>query len=75
MPEMRAIQLKTTVLNQDSLSAISRTEEVQSLRKVRHRGVKYHYVPDAINTSVIAVPHVASTENRGGDFDERAYWG
>lgn len=37
-------QAPVTAIFQDNLGTISWTEDVQGLRKVKHVGIKYHYV-------------------------------
>lgn len=62
--EFDAMQSEPTELNQDNLGTISWTEEVQGMRRVKHIGVKYHYVRDVVNSGAVQVQPVASEDNR-----------
>ena len=52
----------TTVL-QDNLGAISWTQDVQGLRRVKHVGIKYHYVRDSIENKDAEVKFTPSNQN------------
>lgn len=64
MAELEAIQTQPTVLHQDNLGAICWTTEVQGLRKVKHIGIRYHYVRDAVDERAVQVEYVASADNK-----------
>ena len=49
---------------QDNLGTIRWTEDVQGLRKVKHIGMRYHYVRDAVDTRNVAVQYTESEHNR-----------
>lgn len=64
LTELGVSQKGPTVVHQDNLGTISWTNEVQGLRKVKHIGIRYHYVRDAVDARAIEVEYVPSTENK-----------
>ena len=62
--ELKAEQSNPTVVHQDNLGTISWTTEIQGLRKVKHIGIRYHYVRDAVDEKAIEVEYVPSSENK-----------
>lgn len=53
-----------TVIWQDNLGAISWTEKVQGLRRVKHVGIRYHFVREAVDSGRIKVLYTPSDSNR-----------
>ena len=53
--ELKVFQSQPTVVHQDNLGTISSTNEVQGLRKVKHIGIRYHYVRDAVDSKALEV--------------------
>lgn len=49
---------------------ISWTEEMQGMRKVKHMGVKNHYVLDTVNTGKIADNNDSSPNNRSDGLNK-----
>ena len=62
--ELKAEQSNPTVVHQDNLGTISWTTEIQVIRKVKHIGIRYHYVRDAVDEKAIEVEYVPSSENK-----------
>lgn len=62
--ELQVIDGAPTTIMQDNLGTISWTEGVNGLRKVKHVGIKYNYVRDAVDTNVCKVEYTPSAENR-----------
>jgi len=62
--EVHIQQSGPTQILQDNLGAISWTQEVQGLRKVKHVGIRYNYVKEAVQTMQVEVKHIPSSENR-----------
>ena len=56
-------QSDLTVLHQDNLGAISSTNKVQGLRKVKHIVIRYHNLRDAVELKVLQAHYVATTGN------------
>lgn len=81
--ELGVPQMSPTTVLQDNLGTISWTEEMQGLRKVKHIGVKYHYVRDTVDSETVQVSHTPSSENRadsltkvlvGEDYKKHRVW-
>ena len=53
-----------TVVYQDNLETISWTEGVQGLRKVKHVGIKYHYVRSKVYNATVKVLYKTSEDNK-----------
>lgn len=49
--------MSPTNVFQDNLGTISWSEEMQGRRKVKHIGVKYHYVRSAVYSETVQVDH------------------
>jgi len=49
---------------QDKLGAISWTEEVQGIRKLKHVSIRYKFVKEALQTMRVEVKHILPSENR-----------
>ena len=64
LSELNASQSAPTVLHQDNLGTISWTTEVQGLRRVKHIGIRYHYVRDAVDSKKIQIQYTTSSENK-----------
>ena len=64
LEELHVFQSEPTTVYQDNLGTISWTTEVQGLRKVKHIGIRYHYVRDAVDAKTICVEYTPSTENK-----------
>lgn len=64
LEEVHCLQSEPTTIFQDNLGAISWTDHVQGLRKVKHVGIKYHYVREAVQHKHVCVKYTASSENR-----------
>lgn len=64
MAEVCCPQVKATTIYQDNLGAISWTEHVQGLRKVKHVGIKYHYVRESVDAKHVTVQYTPSADNR-----------
>ena len=64
--ELNVFQSQPTVVHQDNLGTISWTNEEQGLRKVKHIGIRYHYVRDAVDSKAIEVEYIPSAENKAG---------
>ena len=48
---------------QDNLGSISWTGKGQGLRKVKHIGIKYHYVRSMVDDGKVQVLYVSSVQN------------
>lgn len=66
--DLRAVQDGPTVVFQDNLGAISWTSEVQGLRKVKHVGIRYHYVRGEVDAGTVQVEYCESSKNRADTF-------
>ena len=64
MAELNVYQAAPTIVHQDILGAICWTNEVQGLRKVKHIGIRYHNLRDAVDSKTVRVQYIASTENK-----------
>lgn len=64
LTELGLPQDKPTVMFQDNLGTIKWTESVQGLRNVKHVGIRYHYVREAVESSAIIVQYVSTLFNR-----------
>lgn len=53
----------TTVL-QDNLGTITWTQDVQGLRRVKHVGLRYHFVREMVDNMAIKVVYVPSDKNK-----------
>lgn len=53
------------------LGAINWTEKVQGLLRVKHVGIKFQVVRQALQNRLIRVPHVPSAENKADPFTKR----
>ena len=62
--ELKAIDTGPIIIKQDNLGSISWTEGVNGLRKVKHVGIKYHYVRDSVERKIVQVGYTPSAENR-----------
>ena len=62
MAELNVYQAAPTV-HQDNLGATCWTNEVQGLHKVKHIGIFYQYVLNAVDSKTVQVHYIASTEN------------
>lgn len=82
--ELKAINdgYPTQVL-QDNLGSISWTEDINGLRKVKHVGIKYHFVRDCVESKIVKVGYTPSPDNRsdsltkvviGADFIKHRLW-
>lgn len=58
-----AVQYPTNVY-QDNLGTISWTTEVQGLRKVKHVGIRYSYVREAVDNQLVNVLYTPSIKNK-----------
>lgn len=50
LTELHAPQPNPTVMHQDNYETISWTKKVQSIRRLKHIGIKYRYVRDAVQS-------------------------
>ena len=64
LDELGVSQSDPTVLHQDNLGAIIFTNELQGVRKVKHIGIRYHYVRDVVDSKALQVQYFASTDNK-----------
>ena len=64
MAELNVYQAAPTIVQQDNLGAICWTNAVQGLRKVKHIGIRYHFVRNAVATKTKRVQYIAYTENK-----------
>ena len=64
LEELGEPQESPTVIYQDNLGTISWTDNVQGLRKVKHIGVKYHYVRSKVDDKTVKVLYRSSAENK-----------
>ena len=64
LDELQGHQGKPTVIYQDNLGTIRWTEDVQGLRKVKHIGIRYHFVRDAVEDKDVTVVYTESAKNR-----------
>ena len=64
MAELNVYQAAPTIMHQDNLGEICWTNEVQGLREVKHIGIRYHYVRNAVDSKTVRVQYIASTENK-----------
>lgn len=64
LAELSVDQKGPTIVHQDNLGAIYWTNEVQGLRKVKHIGIRYHYVRDAVEEKSVEVKYTPSNENK-----------
>ena len=64
LSELEAEQSNLTVVHQDNLGAISWTTEIQGLRKVKHIGIRYHFLRDAVEEEAIEVTYISSAKNK-----------
>ena len=64
LAELDVYQSAPTTVHQDNLGTITWTNEVQGLRKVKHIGIRYHYVRDAVDSKSIQVQYIPSAENK-----------
>lgn len=62
--EIKSIDSRPIEINQDNLGTISWTEGVNGLRKVKHVGIKYHAVRDAVESKIVTVGYIPSSLNR-----------
>lgn len=67
-------QLSPTKVLQYNLGIISWTEEMQVLRKVKHIGLQYHYVRDAVDSETVQVTQKPSSENRCDSLTKVLVW-
>lgn len=72
-----------SVIHQDNLGTITWTEQVQGLRKVKHIGIKYHYVRECVQGGHVEIKYCPSSENRadsltkaltGKQFEQHREW-
>ena len=56
-------RLPTTVF-QDNLGAIAWTDEVQGLRRVKHVGIRYHFVRGSVERREVEIVYTPSAENK-----------
>ena len=54
----------STVVNQDNLGTIAWTSEVQGLRNVKHVGIRYAFVKEAVEAQSIKVLYTPSHKNK-----------
>lgn len=64
LAELGVAQDNQTAVYQDNLGTISWTTEVQGLRKVKHIGIRHHYVCDAVDDRQIIVEYTPPNENK-----------
>ena len=64
LEELEVKQCYPTAVFKDNLGTISWTEDMQWLRKVKHIGIKYHYIRDSVQAKIVQVKHVNTQENR-----------
>lgn len=57
MVELGFKQVDPTAMNQENIGTICRTNDVPELRKVKHIGIRFHVVRDAIKNHLIVVVH------------------
>ena len=62
--ELQVIDGNPITVMQDNLGTISWTEGVNGLRKVKHVGIKYNYVRDAVDSNICNIQYTPSAENR-----------
>lgn len=83
LQEVKAIDSSPTEIKQDNLGSISWTKGVNGLRNVKHVGIKYHAVRDAVESNIVRVEYVPSPENRsdsltkviiGDEFAKHRAW-
>ena len=81
--ETNMTQSGPTVVYQDNLGSISWTEDTQGLRRVKHVGIKYHFVRDSIETKHVEIKYTPSHLNRsdsltkvliGNEFVQHRQW-
>lgn len=53
-----------TTVHQDNLGAIAWTKDVQGLRNVKHIGIKYYVVRDAVENDEVEVRFISTSDNR-----------
>lgn len=53
-----------TAIMQDNLGAISWTEDVQGLRRVKHVGLRYHFVRDMVSNGKVEIVYTPTDQNR-----------
>lgn len=64
LPENGSKENSETVIKQENLGIISRTEEVKGLRKIKHVVIKYYYVRDQISNKSFKVIYSPLDKNR-----------
>ena len=64
LADLQSRQQSETVIYQDNLGTIRWTDDVQGLRKVKHIGIRYNYVRDAVDGHHIALEYVPTDKNR-----------
>lgn len=64
LSDMGSPQIGPTVIYQDNLGAISWTTDVQGLRRVKHVGIKYHYVRGEVESNNVRVEYCESEKNK-----------
>lgn len=83
LSEIGCLETGPTTIYQDNLGAISWTEHVQGLMKVKHVGIKYHYVREAVVRKDVEVAYAPSSVNRadsltkglvGETFENHRQW-
>lgn len=83
LKELKVIDNEPTQVLQDNLGSISWTEEVNGLRKVKHVGIKYHFVRENVDSKVISIMFTPSSDNRsdsltkvliGSEFEKHRTW-
>ena len=64
LKEIGHAQRGPTTVYQDNLGTISWTDSVQGLRKVKHVGVRYHYVRSKVEDCTVKVLYTPSLDNK-----------
>lgn len=64
LDELQSAQKFATVIHQDNFGSIRWTEDLQGLRKVKHVGLRYHYLRQYVPDGSIKVAYTSADKNR-----------